>query len=130
MQFDEHHQGSINTIFSCFNGIAIRYTIAALLKCMAVFFGLLCFILPGIYLWVKFRFYPYSILDHNASAISSLQNSYRITKGFFFTLFIAVLLMGLLGALMNSFIITIFITAPFIGLINIYLYRFLRDENQ
>ncbi len=130
MQFEDGHIGSINTIFSCFSDITIRYTIAAFLKIAAVFFGLLCLIVPGIYLWIKFRFYTFSMLDRNTGSVESLQHSYRITKGYFFILFITVLLMGLFSSLINSALITIFITAPFTKLINIYLYRFLRDENQ
>lgn len=43
--------------------------------------GYICLILPGIYLQLRFQFYPYFILDSDASPITSLKASWAITKG-------------------------------------------------
>ncbi|MBS1956629.1 MAG: hypothetical protein JST89_20750 [Cyanobacteria bacterium SZAS-4] len=56
----------------CLAGFVYGFMVAA---------GYICLILPGIYLQLRFQFYPYFILDSDASPITSLKASWAITKG-------------------------------------------------
>ncbi len=45
------------------------------------FLGLLALIIPGIFLAMKFSFYPLAVLIDNGNAVGSVKRSWRITKG-------------------------------------------------
>jgi hypothetical protein len=57
------------------------YTLATIMYGLMVGLGYICLILPGIYLQIRFQFYPYFIVESNASPIDSLKASFAITKG-------------------------------------------------
>ena len=127
LQFDDEHEGSIETIFSCFNSITFRYIITAILRKILVLIGLILFIIPGIFFLIRFQFYRLLIIDRNDGIISSLRNSYRITRGRTLTLLIVTILITLLHYISGIFAILV---VPFTLLIQIYLYRFLRAEKE
>jgi hypothetical protein len=58
-----------------------RYIGATILYKGMVFFGILCFIVPGIFLHLKFQFYGYFIVEYNMGPIQALKASAKITEG-------------------------------------------------
>lgn len=75
---------------------------ASFLYAIIVLFGLLLFIIPGVVWSIKYRFYPYIILDEDAGPLESLKRSGVITEGVkwrLFLLFIVLNLLNLLGFL-------------------------------
>ncbi|MDP1710613.1 MAG: DUF975 family protein [candidate division WWE3 bacterium] len=61
---------------------------ASLLAGLAVFFGLLLFIVPGVILGIMFGFSIYLILDRDRGVFEALSESARITKGARLNLFL------------------------------------------
>lgn len=62
--------------------VAPRFFLAALLSMIIIALGFVVFIIPGIILTLRLRFFPYYILDKNLGAIASLKASFHATKGY------------------------------------------------
>lgn len=60
---------------------AWNFALASLLYGLMVVAGYVCLIIPGVYLQLRFQFYPYFILDSDAGPITALKASWAITKG-------------------------------------------------
>jgi membrane-anchored glycerophosphoryl diester phosphodiesterase (GDPDase) len=86
--------------------------------------GLVLLILPGFYIAIRLQFYYASIIEEDTGIISSLKRSWEITKGqetrllILLLVEIALILLGLI-----CFVIGIFITAPYVGMMNCYDFR-------
>jgi uncharacterized membrane protein len=86
--------------------------------------GLVLLLLPGFYIAIRLQFFYASIVEEDSGIISSLKRSWEITKGQEKQLFVLLLveisfiLIGLI-----CFVIGIFIAAPYIGLMNCYVFR-------
>ena len=80
---------------------------ASLLYFAIVFGGILLLVIPGIYLAIRFSYYPYAILIDNKKAFESLTKSWKATKGRWWITFFTGLIVGLF---------TLIIIAPFYAL--------------
>lgn len=81
---------------------ALRFIVAAVLYGLSIFLGLLFFILPGIYLALKYMFVTYAIVDRNVSVRDAFSLSSDFTRGNKFSLLLLALLLvlvNILGAL-------------------------------
>lgn len=111
-----------------FNNFApfLPYIVAYLLYMIAVVIGLFLLILPGIFIAIRFQFYPYFILEGTHSAIAALQKSYYQTEDFTFELLlfgIVVIVLNILGALF--FGIGIILTYPLTTMATAVIYKHL-----
>jgi len=102
---------------------------ANLLCMLIVSLGVVAFILPGLYFFLRFQFYEYFIVDKNCNAIDALKESWRITGnqslslfGLFFV-FIGICILGLL-----AFIVGIFAAIPLCYVLQMIAYRLLFAE--
>ncbi|HLR32826.1 MAG TPA: hypothetical protein VK074_10065 [Fodinibius sp.] len=125
---DDHYVG----IKDLFNNLLpfLSYFIAYFLYTIAIILGLLLFIIPGIFIAVRFLFYPYFILEGTHSSILALQKSYRLTKGLEWELFLfglAVIALNIAGALF--FGIGIIFTYPLTTMATAILFRSLQSES-
>ena len=83
-------------------GVLVKYLIASFLYGMMVGLGTLFFVIPGVYLAIKFGFYGYFIVDENLDPLDALKSSSQLTDRvklellFFFLSLIAVNILGLL----------------------------------
>jgi uncharacterized membrane protein len=83
-------------------GVLVKYLIASFLYGMMVGLGILLFVIPGVYLAIKFGFYGYFIVDENLDPLDALKSSSQLTDCvklellFFFLSLIAVNILGLL----------------------------------
>ncbi|WP_018970205.1 GYF domain-containing protein [Rubritalea marina] len=77
----------ITTMFKQPLGRAARLFITSIVYGILIFIGILCFIIPGIYLSLRLMFYSTAIADKNLGIIESLQYSMDITKGKTLSLF-------------------------------------------
>ncbi len=83
-------------------GVLVKYLIASFLYGMMVGLGTLLFVIPGVYLAIKFGFYGYFIVDENLDPLDALKSSSQLTDRvklellFFFLSLIAVNILGLL----------------------------------
>jgi hypothetical protein len=84
---------------------------SAILLVIILFFGFLFLIIPGIYLLIRLGFVPYLVMDRNAGVIEAIEDSWKITKGHFWDIF----LMGFINFILTVVIgfISIFITNLF-----------------
>ncbi|CAN5474622.1 hypothetical protein BH10CYA1_BH10CYA1_50060 [soil metagenome] len=60
---------------------AWTFALASIVYGLMVGAGYICLVLPGLYLQIRFQFYPYFIIESNASPLTALKASWAITKG-------------------------------------------------
>ncbi len=77
----DHGSSTVSRIISCFH-YAPRFFIATFFSLILIGVGLMLFIIPGVILTLRLRFFSYYIIDKNMGAITSLKASYHATKGF------------------------------------------------
>jgi uncharacterized membrane protein len=108
-----------------------EYLAASMLSAVAVLFGFIFFLVPGIILGIMFQFYGYFIVDKGAGPIEAMKRSCDITRGMKWQLF----LFGLLLALLNfaGFLalgVGIFTTLPAGLIASAYVFRKLSAQNE
>lgn len=102
------------------------YLMAYLLYMIAVVLGLFLFVLPGIFIAIRFQFYPYYILEGTHSAVTALKKSYYQTENLTLELFlfgVVVVVLNILGALL--FGIGIILTYPLTTMATAVVYKHL-----
>lgn len=102
------------------------YFMAYLLYMIAVVVGLFLFVLPGIFIAIRFQFYPYYLLEDTHSTITALQKSYYQTEHLTLELFLfgaVVVVLNILGALF--FGIGIILTYPLTTMATAVIYKHL-----
>ena len=77
---DSNTEGKVGALFSQYR-LFFRYVGAAILFGLMVFFGVLLFIVPGIYLALKYQFFSELIVDKQLGIMESLRKSGEITEG-------------------------------------------------
>ena len=105
------------------------YFVAYFIYMFAVAIGLFLLVIPGIFVAIRFQFYPYFILEENDSSIGALQKSYYLTQNLTLELLlfgIAVLVLNLLGILFLG--IGIIFTYPLTTMATAIIYKSLRKE--
>jgi len=65
-----------------------RYFFASILYGIITLLGLALLVVPGIIWGVRFRFFGYAIVDKDTGIINSLKESYRLTKGLTWKIFV------------------------------------------
>jgi hypothetical protein len=75
---------------------------SGILLSIIVGLGLIFFIIPGLYLLIRLIFVPYLVVDWSAGVIEAIEESWKITKGHFWDIF----LMGFV-----NFLLTLVISA-------------------
>lgn len=103
-----------------------RYFIASILYGLIVVGGLLLFIVPGIIWSIKYKFYPYFIVEKNAGIWESMMLSGKATDGNKWTLLGLGIVLGLInlgGALLLG--LGLLVTVPVTMLAGVYSYKIL-----
>jgi hypothetical protein len=77
----------------------ISFTFLSLIKALLILLGLLCFIVPGIYLCIRWMFAEFFVLEEGMGPIAALRASAAMTKGRVGELFLFSALCVLLVAL-------------------------------
>lgn len=78
---------ALKTVFSQTNHF-FKYFFASLLYALIVFGGFLLLVVPGVIWAIRFRYFGYAIVDKNMGIMESLKESYRLTKGHTWNLFV------------------------------------------
>ncbi len=93
--------------------------------------GSLLLVIPGIYFAVRFSFAFFLILQGKASALESLKNSWKITKGEFFNLlflFLFIILINTIGA--TIMFVGLFFTLPVSAIAVVHAFRSLAYDKK
>ncbi|MGB4942936.1 MAG: hypothetical protein WBO92_02385, partial [Candidatus Moraniibacteriota bacterium] len=107
----------------------LAYIGASILYVLIVTLGLLVFVIPGIYLAIKYNFYSLLIADKRLGAFDALKASGQLTEGVKWSLIgfsvasFGVILLGMLALLIG-----LFVAVPVISLAYIFVYRTLYDQ--
>lgn len=125
LKFVDKKKVAIKDLFAYFDaGILFRYLLVSLLYGLLVVIGLVLFIIPGIYLGIKYWFAIYIYVDKRTGIIESFKESAKITKGVKWQLFLLGLLQFLImlaGAL--ALLVGLFVAIPINYLSDFYVYR-------
>jgi uncharacterized membrane protein len=102
----------------------LRNIAAGIIVGVIVVLGLICLVIPGIYLGIRLMFFTYYIVDKNAGVIDSIKMSWELTRNgvvnlFLFSVLLAVL--NFIGALL--FGVGLAVTVPLTFLATALLYR-------
>ena len=130
LKFSIGEQGRLEDLFSCAY-IFLPYLGASILSGLAVLGGCILLIIPGIIIGIRLQFYVYLMIDRNASAIESLKESFALTRGATWDLFVFGIMLGLInlaGAL--CLLIGLFATVPTSMVALAYVYRKLLQSSE
>jgi len=123
LNFSVNIPSKFSDLFSQYR-LFFSYFFATLLYNLIVVLGLLCFVIPGIFLGVRLSFFRYFIIDKNLKIGESLKESWQITRGNFWNLFLFYLLCGLIGILgLICFFIGLFWAIPTTEIATAFIYR-------
>lgn len=76
----------------------LTFILLTFLYVLVVILGLILFILPGIYLAVRLKFFPYVLLENpNAKLEDLISMSYSVTKGYFWKIVLFSIMLALLN---------------------------------
>jgi hypothetical protein len=104
----------------------INGALATLLYFIMVFFGLICFIIPGIFLALRFGFYKEAIVEKNLDAISALKYSYQLSRENTLSLFgLAIICFLILLVGFIALYIGLIISFPVVWMTSLVAYRYL-----
>ena len=124
---DEHVE--VTDLFNNFRPF-LSYFVAYFLYAIAVILGTLLFVIPGIFIAVRFQFYPYFVLDGTHSSIFALQKSYYLTENLTLDLFLfglSVIGLNIAGVFFLG--IGIIFTYPLTTMATAMIYKSLRSES-
>lgn len=123
-------EGKLAELFSK-HQIFLRAFAANIVYGVLIVIGLICFIVPGIYIGIRFMFLNYLFVDQNLGFKEAFSESSRMTKGIKWDLFgylIVILLLNILGVLF--FFVGLFVSVPVTALATTLLYNTLREKPQ
>ena len=105
--------------------IFVNYLISAILAGVIVLAGLLLIVVPGIYLAIRLQYYKFLIVDkENISPVMALKESWRMTEGHTWNLFLfmlLIILINFIGAMLLG--IGLFVSVPVSLIAYAFLYR-------
>ncbi len=93
----------IQDMFSAFSTKYWNVVLAGFLVTIISIVGFIMLIIPGIIVVVRLVFVPYLVMDRQMKALEAIDESWKMTKGYFWTIFFTGLLsifIGLAGILM------------------------------
>jgi len=123
LNFYDGLKSKISDLFSQYR-LIFKCIGATILWILMVLPGLILFIIPGIYLGIRFQFYNCFIVDQKTGVIESLRRSWQITQGNVWNLFLFGLLLTVINILgLLCLIVGLFITIPTTTIAYIFVYR-------
>lgn len=109
----------------------LSYFVASFLYGIATVIGLLLLVIPGIFIAIRFQFYPYFILEEDVSSFTALQKSYYLSQNLTLELFLlgaVVIALNLAGILL--FGVGIILTYPITTMAIAIVYKSLTEEGK
>lgn len=124
-------QNEFVSVANLFNNIRffLSYFVGTFLYGIAVLIGLFLFIAPGIYIAIRFLFYPYFIIENGDNSFTALYKSFEMTQHLTLELFlfgITILFLNMLGVFL--FGIGVIFTYPLTTMATAVIYQSLLLE--
>jgi uncharacterized membrane protein len=107
-----------------YSRLVIPYFFGSIVYTVIVIVGFILLIIPGIIWGIKFRYYPYFMVDRNIGPIDAMKESSKITAGNKWNLFLFGIILGfinLIGAL--ALLVGLFVTIPLTMMAEAYVFR-------
>lgn len=107
-----------------------KYLRAQILSSLIIVFGFILLIIPGIIWSIRLQYFSYFIVDQGMGPVAALQESWRITRGNVWNLFLFGLLTGLINLVgVLVLIIGLFAAIPTTMIAKAYVFRKLQIGN-
>lgn len=109
--------------------LIIPYFLGSLIYGIIVVVGIILLIIPGIIWGIKFRFFPYFMVDKKMDPFKALSESSKITKGVKWQLFffgIVILAINIIGGLL--LLVGLLFTIPLSIMAEVYVYKKLSSK--
>lgn len=101
-----------------------NFILASLIRGFVVVLGLIFFIIPGIIFSIKLQYADYLIVDKKLDAVDGLKQSWEMTKGVKWKLFVFGIILGLINVLgILCLLVGLLITVPLTMVANAFVYR-------
>ena len=112
LRFVDGDRGEFVDLFATFP-LLVKYILASIVAGAIVMVGMLLFIIPGIFLGIRLQMYTWAIVDKQAGPIEALRQSWEMTRGSAWNLFLLGLLLGLVNMLgLLAIGVGMLVTAP------------------
>ena len=130
LRFCDNEKGELADLFSQYR-LFFKYLFAFILYGLIILGGYVLLIIPGIIWGIKFWFFDYFVIDKRLGPIEALKESYAITTGVkwnLFVFFLAVIGINILGAL--CLLVGLFATLPTTMVAWAFVYRRLLAQTE
>lgn len=108
----------------------LKFALLTLIYVASVMIGTVLLIVPGIYIAVRFKFFPFIAVEHeNASIEDLIKMTEKVTRGHFWPVLAFLLLatlLNILGALL--LVVGLFVTVPVTLFATAHVYNKLKDH--
>lgn len=129
LKFADGQKPELRDLFETKN--IVRYVAGGILYFLIVIGGVILFVIPGIVWGIKYQFYPYFVVQGNATARESIRESGRITLGAKWDLFVFGIVVGLINLLgILALGIGLFATIPATMIAAAFVFRKLQSDTQ
>lgn len=92
----------------------LKFIALSVIYALAVLVGTVLLIIPGIYVAVRFKFFPFIVIENeNASLSDLIKMSYKVTDNHFWPVFLFLVFLGLLNFIgLLCLVVGLFVTIP------------------
>lgn len=122
LKFTDNKKPELREIY--YTKKVFNYILASIIRNIIIIFGFVLFIIPGIIFSIKLQYCEYLIVDKKLDAVDSLKESWEMTKGVKWNLFLLGLILGLINILgFLALLVGLLVTVPLSMVANAYVYR-------
>jgi hypothetical protein len=114
------------TIFNCLAAALVRWPamfLSNVITSVMIIFGMLLFIIPGVWLFTRLFLVPFLIMLNNQSALDAIGNSFKMTAGYSFTILNDIIFLILIFMLLIVLLSLLQILHPLILLLLILIFQ-------
>lgn len=127
LRFVDGDKGELADLFSTFP-LILKFLIASIAVGAVVMVGFCLLIIPGIYLSIRLYMFPWVLIDKDVGPFEAMRQSWEMTRGSCWNLFLLALLLGVINILgMIALFIGLLITVPLSIVAVGYAYRRLEE---
>ena len=109
----------------------LKMLVLSAIYIVAVGIGTILLIIPGVYVAVRFKFFPYVVIENENATIKELiAGAYKLTNGYFWNVFfflVIAVILNVLGALF--FLVGLIVTVPVTVLASAHFYTKIKEHH-